>query len=58
MRLGILGGTFDPVHNGHISIAKHVKEEFALDMIFLMVAASPPHKPSGCSRRGLKVFHG
>jgi nicotinate-nucleotide adenylyltransferase len=54
MRLGILGGTFDPVHNGHISIAKHVKEEFALDMIFLMVAASPPHKPSGCADADLR----
>ncbi len=49
MRLGILGGTFDPVHNGHISIAKHVKKEFALDMVFLTVAASPPHKPNGCA---------
>ena len=55
MRLGILGGTFDPVHNGHISIAKHVKEEFALDMIFLMVPASQAQR---MRRRGLKVFHG
>ncbi len=54
MRLGILGGTFDPVHNGHISIAKHVKKEFALDMVFLMVAASPPHKPNGCTDAGLR----
>lgn len=58
MRLGILGGTFDPVHNGHISIAKHVKEEFALDMIFLMVAASPASQAQRMRRRGLKVFHG
>ncbi len=46
-KAGILGGTFDPVHNGHLSAALGVKEHFALDKVFLLPAARPPHK-AGC----------
>ena len=45
MRLGILGGTFNPPHFGHLALAKAAREEFALDRVLLMVAADPPHKP-------------
>ncbi|MBO4685458.1 MAG: nicotinate (nicotinamide) nucleotide adenylyltransferase [Lachnospiraceae bacterium] len=44
MKVGILGGTFDPVHNGHIAIAKKAKEQYGLDIVFLMPARIPPHK--------------
>jgi nicotinate-nucleotide adenylyltransferase len=37
------GGTFDPVHNGHIAVAKHVQEIFAADIVWLP-SARPPHR--------------
>ncbi|MBO4384670.1 MAG: nicotinate-nucleotide adenylyltransferase [Clostridia bacterium] len=45
MRIGIFGGTFNPVHLGHIWTARHVREELSLDKLFMVVAADPPHKP-------------
>lgn len=44
MKIGIYGGTFDPIHNGHIAIAKAVKAELGLDSLIFVVAADPPHK--------------
>lgn len=44
MRIGILGGTFDPIHYGHLEIAIGVQQFFALDKVHLMPAYSPPHK--------------
>lgn len=44
MRIGVYGGTFDPIHNGHITIAKAVKQELRLDTVKFIVAADPPHK--------------
>ncbi|MDA8164515.1 MAG: nicotinate-nucleotide adenylyltransferase [Desulfobacteraceae bacterium] len=43
-RVGILGGTFDPVHNGHLAMARAVKESLALDALLFIPAANPPHK--------------
>lgn len=43
-RMGVLGGTFDPVHYGHLFIADCALHEFALDKIIFMPAACPPHK--------------
>ncbi|MHC4953737.1 MAG: nicotinate (nicotinamide) nucleotide adenylyltransferase [Planctomycetota bacterium] len=48
MRTGIYGGSFDPVHSGHIAAAVEVLHRRALDRVFLIPAASPPHKPGGC----------
>lgn len=45
-RLGILGGTFDPVHNGHIAVARTVLRHLGLDSILFVPAFLPPHKPS------------
>ncbi len=44
MRLGIFGGTFDPIHLGHCRAAEEMGQEFNLDKVFLIPAASPPHK--------------
>ncbi len=44
MRIGFLGGSFNPVHNGHIAIALHALSEFSLDKVLFIVAAEPPHK--------------
>ncbi len=43
-KTGILGGTFDPVHNGHIALAKTAKEVCSLDDVLLLPAPLPPHK--------------
>lgn len=43
-RVGILGGTFDPPHLGHLLIAQEVQERLKLDQVFFIPAALPPHK--------------
>ncbi len=44
MKIGILGGTFDPIHNGHIEVALTALHQFELDEVWLMPAKYPPHK--------------
>ena len=44
MKTGIMGGTFNPIHNGHLILAGHVMEEFGLDEIWFMPNGNPPHK--------------
>ncbi|WP_133405911.1 nicotinate-nucleotide adenylyltransferase [Parashewanella tropica] len=44
MKIGILGGTFDPIHYGHIRPALEVREKLGLDKIWLMPNHIPPHK--------------
>jgi nicotinate-nucleotide adenylyltransferase len=44
MRLGIFGGSFDPVHYGHLLLAESCREACALDEVWLVPAAIPPHK--------------
>ncbi len=44
MKVGILGGTLDPVHNGHIEIALAAMDALKLDRVLLMPAGDPPHK--------------
>ncbi|SMC94371.1 nicotinate-nucleotide adenylyltransferase [Desulfocicer vacuolatum DSM 3385] len=45
MKEGLFGGTFNPLHNGHIKVITHVKKAFAIDRIHLIPSAVPPHKP-------------
>ena len=43
-RIGIMGGTFDPVHTGHLVIAEKARKEFLLDKVIFVPAGIPPHK--------------
>ena len=45
MKLGMLGGTFDPIHLGHLRAAENAREAFALDRVAFVPAAEPPHRP-------------
>jgi len=44
MKIGLFGGTFDPIHNGHLIIAEWVREELQLEKIIFIPAGDPPHK--------------
>ncbi len=46
MRIAILGGTFDPIHNGHLAAAQSVAETFQVDEFHFVPAFTPPHKTS------------
>lgn len=43
-RIGIMGGTFNPIHNGHLEIAKHARRQHKLDEIWFIPNYIPPHK--------------
>ena len=43
-KIGILGGTFDPIHNGHIEMAKAAKEVLDLEEVLFITGGNPPHK--------------
>jgi nicotinate-nucleotide adenylyltransferase len=44
MRLALFGGTFDPIHNAHITVAREAAMQFHLDQVWFVPAAHPPHK--------------
>lgn len=52
-RLGILGGTFDPIHYGHLRLAEEVGESLDLEHVYLIPAALPPHK----GQKKVSPFH-
>jgi nicotinate-nucleotide adenylyltransferase len=45
--IGILGGTFNPPHAGHVALARHARAELGLERLWLMPLHTPPHKPAG-----------
>jgi nicotinate-nucleotide adenylyltransferase len=55
-KIGLLGGTFDPVHNGHLAVANHVMEELGLDTIWFIPAALPPHKAGHADGQDISGF--
>ncbi len=53
MKIGILGGTFDPIHLGHLCVAEEICEDLGLAKVYLIPAALPPHKDT----RPVTPFH-
>lgn len=54
--VGLLGGTFDPVHKGHLAVAGHVMQAMALDAVWFIPASLPPHKPGYEDGRQITAF--
>lgn len=46
MKIGIMGGTFNPPHNAHLLIAEFAREEYGLDRVIFITGGNPPHKSS------------
>ena len=44
MKIGIMGGTFDPIHKGHLMLGEYAYKQFELDKIWFMPNGTPPHK--------------
>ena len=53
MRLGLFGGTFDPIHNAHLMVAREAADRFQLEQVWFVPAAHPPHK-AGQANAGAK----
>ncbi|RJP29380.1 MAG: nicotinate-nucleotide adenylyltransferase [Actinobacteria bacterium] len=51
-RIGVMGGTFDPIHNGHLVTAEEAWKQFQLDQVLFIPSGSPPHKED---RRSLEA---
>lgn len=49
MKIGIMGGTFNPIHNAHLLIAELAREEYGLERIIFVTGGNPPHKESNVS---------
>jgi nicotinate-nucleotide adenylyltransferase len=45
--IGVFGGAFDPIHNGHLAIAEAARAHFALSMVLFVPTGAAPHKPRG-----------
>ena len=54
-KVGLLGGTFDPVHNGHLQLGDRVLENYNLDKILFIPASTPPHKNEAVSAVGHRL---
>jgi nicotinate-nucleotide adenylyltransferase len=44
-RVGVLGGTFDPIHLGHLILAEEARDQLGLSAVYFVPAGDPPHKP-------------
>ncbi len=55
-KIGILGGTFNPIHKGHIEIAKRAREQYGLDRVIFLTSGNPPHK-QGMQILDAKIRH-
>lgn len=44
MKIGVMGGTFDPIHNGHLIISEYIRDFLELDEVVFIPAGQPPHK--------------
>jgi nicotinate-nucleotide adenylyltransferase len=55
MRVGVFGGTFDPVHFGHLILAEQCREQGRLEEVLFVPAPRPPHKPQPIARFDQRV---
>ena len=46
-KIGIMGGTFDPIHVGHLILGEKAYEQLGLDRVWFMPSGNPPHKGTG-----------
>ena len=53
-KIGILGGTFDPIHVGHLILAERAYYQFGLDEVMIMPCGNPPHKKNLGDRASLE----
>lgn len=53
MKIGIMGGTFDPIHIGHLLLAEFAYEDFGLDEIWFLPNGNPPHKKTDETEKAL-----
>ena len=60
MRIGVFGGTFNPPHNGHVTMARAAAAQLGLDKLLLVPDSVPPHKPlpSGVTARQRYPWNG
>lgn len=49
MRIGIFGGSFDPIHQGHLILAENCREQVSLDLVLFIPCATSPHKTDGAA---------
>mgnify|MGYP002554670264 CR=1 FL=1 len=49
-KIGIMGGTFDPIHIGHLILGEAAYEQFGLDEVWFLPAGNPPHKRNRAGR--------
>jgi len=54
MKIGIMGGTFDPIHNGHLALGESALDKFRLDEVWFMPNGNPPHKTKASIRSDIK----
>ncbi len=57
MRLALFGGTFDPIHNAHLTVAREAADQFDLEQVWFIPAAHPPHKTAHTGASYEDRFH-
>ena len=45
--IGVFGGSFNPIHCGHLLLAETIREEFMLEKVLFVPSGNPPHKAAG-----------